>query len=38
METVKKVVAGETVPREIFVEQGIFPAEVTAAEFPNRQY
>ena len=38
METVKKVVAGETVPREIFVEEGIFPAEVAAAEFPNRQY
>ena len=38
MDTIKKVVAGETVPREIFVEEGIFPAEVAAAEFPNRQY
>lgn len=38
METIKKVVAGETVPRSIFVEEGIFPAEVAAREFPNRQY
>lgn len=38
METIKKVVAGETVPREIFVEESIFPAEVAAKEFPNRQY
>ena len=38
METVKKVVAGEEVPKSLYVEESIFPAEVAAQEFPNRQY
>lgn len=38
METAKKVVAGEEVPKSIYVEESIFPAEVAAKEFPNRKY
>ena len=38
MATVKDVMAGKTVPTRIVTQEGIFPKEVAAAEFPNRKY
>jgi ABC-type sugar transport system substrate-binding protein len=38
MSTVKDVVAGKTVPTRIVTQEGIYPKEVAAAEFPNRKY
>jgi simple sugar transport system substrate-binding protein len=38
MATVKDLVAGKTVPPRIVTQEGIFPKEVAAAEFPNRKY
>ncbi|HAT31155.1 MAG TPA: LacI family transcriptional regulator [Janthinobacterium sp.] len=34
----RDVLAGKTVPKRIVTEEGIFPMEVAAKEFPNRKY
>jgi simple sugar transport system substrate-binding protein len=38
MAAVKDVVAGKPVPKRIVTQEGIFPMEVAAKEFPNRKY
>jgi len=38
MDVVKKVKAGESVPKRIVTQEGIFPMEVAAKEFPSRKY
>jgi galactofuranose transport system substrate-binding protein len=38
MAAVKDVVAGKTLPRRILTEEGIFPQEIAAQEFPKRKY
>ena len=38
MATVKDLVAGKPVPPRITTQEGIFPKEVAAAEFPKRKY
>jgi len=38
MATVKDLVAGKPIPPRIVTQEGIFPKEVAAAEFPNRKY
>jgi simple sugar transport system substrate-binding protein len=38
MEAAKKAAAGETLPRWIKTNEGVFPQEVAAKEFPNRKY
>ena len=38
METARAVKAGKPVLRRIVVQEGVFPAEVAAKEFPNRKY
>ncbi|MCU6432592.1 ABC transporter substrate-binding protein [Undibacterium sp. Jales W-56] len=38
MQVARDVVAGKTVPKRIVTEEGVFPAEVAAKEFPNRKY
>lgn len=38
MKAVKDVVAGKTVPKRIVTEEGVFPMETAAAEFPKRKY
>jgi simple sugar transport system substrate-binding protein len=38
MAAVKDVVAGKPVPKRIVTEEGIFPMEVAAKEFPKRKY
>ncbi|MES2257492.1 MAG: ABC transporter substrate-binding protein [Pseudomonadota bacterium] len=38
MEAARAVVAGKTIPKRIVVNEGIFPAELAAKEFPNRKY
>jgi galactofuranose transport system substrate-binding protein len=38
MAAVKDVVAGKSVPKRIVTQEGIFPMEVAAKEFPNRKY
>ena len=38
MEAAKKAAAGEPLPRWIKTNEGVFPAEVAAKEFPNRKY
>ena len=38
MQAVKDVVAGKPVPKRIVTEEGIFPMEVAAKEFPKRKY
>lgn len=38
MAAVKDVVAGKALPRRIVTEEGIFPMEVAAKEFPKRKY
>ena len=38
MGAVKDVMAGKTLPRRIVTQEGIFPMEVAAKEFPNRKY
>jgi simple sugar transport system substrate-binding protein len=38
MSAVKDVVAGKTLPRRIVTEEGIFPREIAAQEFPKRKY
>jgi simple sugar transport system substrate-binding protein len=38
MSAVKDLMAGKTLPRRIVTQEGIFPMEVAAREFPNRKY
>jgi galactofuranose transport system substrate-binding protein len=38
MSAVKDLVAGKTLPRRIVTQEGIFPMEVAAKEFPSRKY
>jgi len=38
MSAVKDIMAGKPVPKRIITEEGIFPMEVAAAEFPKRKY
>jgi ABC-type sugar transport system substrate-binding protein len=38
MQAARDVVAGKPVPKRITVNEGVFPAEVAAKEFPNRKY
>ena len=38
MSAVKYIKAGKAVKKRIFTEEGIFPMEVAAKEFPNRKY
>lgn len=38
MKAAEDVVAGRPVPRWIKTEEGVFPAEIAAKEFPNRKY
>jgi simple sugar transport system substrate-binding protein len=38
MEAAKALLSGKTLPRWIKTNEGIFPADVAAKEFPNRQY
>jgi simple sugar transport system substrate-binding protein len=38
MAAARDVVAGKQIPRRIQVDEGIYPAEVAAKEFPNRKY
>ena len=38
IQTAQLVKAGKPVPKRITVNEGVFPAEVAAKEFPNRKY
>src|SRR5262245_17239476 len=38
MSAVKDLMAGKTLPKRIVTNEGVFPAEVAAKEFPNRKY
>lgn len=38
MQIAADVVAGKPVPKRITTQEGVFPAEVAAREFPNRKY
>lgn len=38
MQAAQAVKAGKPVPKRIVVNEGVFPAEVAAKEFPNRKY
>ena len=38
MQAVKDIKAGKTLPKRIVTEEGIFPMEVAAKEFPSRKY
>jgi simple sugar transport system substrate-binding protein len=38
MTAVKDLMAGKRLPKRIVTEEGIFPMEVAAKEFPNRKY
>lgn len=38
MQIVKDIVAGKSLPRRINTEEGVFPMETAAKEFPNRKY
>jgi len=38
MQAVKDLKAGKTLPKRIVTEEGVFPMEVAAKEFPNRKY
>jgi ABC-type sugar transport system substrate-binding protein len=38
MSAVKDIKAGKTLPKRILTQEGIFPMEVAAAEFPKRKY
>ena len=35
---VKDLMAGKTLPKRIVTQEGVFPAEVAAAEYPKRKY
>ena len=34
----KKLLAGETVEKKLFMEEGVYPASVAAQEVANRKY
>ncbi len=38
IQTAQLVAAGKPVPKRITVQEGVFPAEVAAKEYPNRKY
>jgi simple sugar transport system substrate-binding protein len=38
VQTAQDVVVGKPVPKRITVNEGVFPAELAAKEFPNRKY
>jgi ABC-type sugar transport system substrate-binding protein len=38
MSVARDVIAGKEVPKRITTQEGVFPAEVAAKEFPNRKY
>src|SRR5471032_1993396 len=38
MQLALDVVAGKPVPKRVVTQEGVFPAEVAAKEFPNRKY
>jgi galactofuranose transport system substrate-binding protein len=38
MQAAQDLVAGKTLPKRIVTQEGVFPAEVAAKEFPNRKY
>jgi simple sugar transport system substrate-binding protein len=38
MSAVKDVMAGKTLPKRIVTQEGVFPQETAAKEFPNRKY
>lgn len=38
METAKKILAGEKVDKVVYVEEGVFPADVAEATLPSRKY
>lgn len=38
MQIVKDIVAGKSLPKRINTEEGVFPMETAAKEFPNRKY
>jgi simple sugar transport system substrate-binding protein len=38
MSAVKDLMAGKTLPKRIVTQEGVFPAEVAAAEYPKRKY
>jgi simple sugar transport system substrate-binding protein len=38
MQAVKDLKAGKTIPRRIVTQEGVFPMEVAAKEFPSRKY
>ena len=38
METAKKILNGETVEKNVYVEEGIFPADVAEKTLPERKY
>jgi len=38
MSAVKDIMAGKPLPKRIVTNEGIFPKEVAAKEFPNRKY
>ena len=38
MSAVKDLMAGKTLPKRIVTQEGVFPAEIAAKEFPNRKY
>ncbi len=38
MAATKDLMAGKTLPKRIVTEEGVFPQEVAAKEFPNRKY
>ncbi len=37
-ETAKKILNGEAVPKSVFVEEGVYPAETAKEVFPTRKY
>lgn len=38
MQVARDVVAGKPVPKRIVTQEGVFPAEIAAREYPNRKY
>jgi simple sugar transport system substrate-binding protein len=38
MKAAKDLMEGKTIEKRIVTEEGVFPAEVAAKEFPNRKY
>jgi len=38
MQAAKDLVAGKPIPKRIVTQEGVFPMEVAAKEFPNRKY